>query len=201
MANGAATFVGGNTYSAEYTVTVTNDGDGPGQYDLADLPAFGAGATVTNVVIDPAIVDDVNIDAGDTDVYTVTVTFTVDPAMPADERECGAEPTAGQGAYNGVTVSFNDGGSDHDADCIDIPVPDIQVTKLATTNVATFVSGNDYKAVYTVTVENSGDGPGVYTLDDLPEFGTGANVTDVAFDPEMPPSPWRSTPATTTSTR
>jgi uncharacterized repeat protein (TIGR01451 family) len=178
-----AELVDGNTYTASYTVTVTNTGDGPGQYDLSDLPAFGAGANVTEVDIAPAIVDDVDIDPHDIDEYSVTVTFTVDPAMPASERECGVEPTAGQGAYNGVTVHFNDDGSDSDADCVDIPQPDITVSKVATTDVAALVSGNDYEAVYTVTVHNAGDGPGEYTLDDLPEFGTGANVTDVSFDP------------------
>src|SRR4029078_5912891 len=84
VAKGGATLVGGNTYSAQYTVTVTNDGDGPGQYDLVDLPDFGAGATVTNV--DPQFVNDVDINAGDTYTYTVTVQFDVDPAMPASER-------------------------------------------------------------------------------------------------------------------
>ena len=179
-----AELVDGNTYKAEYTVTVTNSGDGPGHYDLADLPAFGTGVNVIDVTIDPAIVDDVNIDPHDTDEYTVTVTFTVDPAMPASERECGAEPTAGQGAYNLATVTF-DGGSDDDDACIDIPVPDISVTKVATTEVATNVSGNTYEAVFTVTVSNTGDGPGSYDLDDLPDFGAGATVTDVEFDPEF----------------
>ena len=181
VAKGPATLVSGNTYTAQYTVTVTNDGQGPGQYDLVDLPDFGDGATVTDV--DPQSVNDVDINAGDSDEYTVTVTFTVDPAMPADERECGDEPTAGQGAYNSVTVHFNDDGEDDASACIDIPLPDIEVTKVAVGDVATLVSGNEYKAVYTVTVHNAGDGPGEYTLVDLPEFGTGANVTDVSFDP------------------
>jgi len=57
----------------------------------------------------------VGLNAGESDVYTVTVTFTVDGSMPDSERECFTQPTAGAGAYNGVTVSFNDGGSDHSA--------------------------------------------------------------------------------------
>ena len=73
------------------------------------------------------------------------------------------------------TVTF-EGGTDDDSACIDIPLPDISVTKVAKSDMATLVSGNTYEAQYTVTVTNNGDGPGSYSLDDLPDFGTGANV-------------------------
>ena len=126
-----ATKVSGNTYKAVYTVTVTNIGDGPGSYTLNDLPDFGSGANVVGEPeFDPAITGPVGLNAGDSDVYTVTVTFTVDGSMPGSERECFTQPTPGAGAYNGVTVNFNDGGSDHSADCIDIPEPDISRDKI-----------------------------------------------------------------------
>ena len=196
-----ATLVSGNDYKAVYTVTVVNSGDGPGQYTLDDLPEFGTGANVTDVSFDPVPVEPVAINAGGDDVYTVTVLFTVDPAMPASERECAVEPTAGQGAYNGVTVHFNDDGSDHSADCIDIPKPGISVTKSANSPTAELVSGNTYKAEYTVTVTNTGTGPGSYTLADLPDFGDGANVVGDPISSRRSTARSASRPAAPTPTR
>jgi uncharacterized repeat protein (TIGR01451 family) len=183
-----AEHVAGNTYKAEYTVTVTNIGDGPGQYDLSDLPAFGTGANVSSVVIDPAIVDDVNIDPHDAHEYTVTVTFTVDGSMPADERECALEPTPGQGAYNGVTVSFNDGGSDHDADCIDIPEPDVTRDKIIDPeHPLTRSLGGSWSIGYILTVHNaSGAGPASYDIDDELSFGPGVDITGVTVTEDIP---------------
>src|SRR5690606_28096620 len=121
--------------------------------------------------------------AGDAEVFTVVVTFTVEPAMTADERVCATQGDgAGQGAYNAATVDPNIGPDVTDDACVDIPDPDIRIVKSAV-GAPLLVSGYDtYTQEYTLTVTNLGDGPGTYSLTDTPLFGDGATPTGATVD-------------------
>ena len=94
--------------------------------------------------------------------------------MTTEERECGEVLTPGQGAFNGVTVSFNDGGSDQDADCIDIPAPNASVTKSVAS--ATRDGSGLWTIVYDVVVSNSGAGVASLDVRDALDFGGGVLI-------------------------
>ena len=144
VSDGQPVLVSDNVYTVEYTVTVDNIGDGTGAYDLVDTPDFGTGATITNVSvtgngvgIDQANGDPVTIITGESidpdeapHVYTVTVTFEVAGSMTTEARTCvSGEERAGFGAYNGAEVTYNDGQTVEDDDCVDIPEPEVSIIK------------------------------------------------------------------------
>ena len=186
VADGAlATQVAGFQYQAVYTVTVTNDGEGPGSYTIADLPAFPDGATVDDVTLSPEPDPVSNVlEAGGEDVYTVTVLFTVDGELDLELRTCGTEPTPGQGGYNGVTVTYGPTPDPTSEACVNIPDPNIGVTKVRTSDTATLVGGTVYSATYTVTVSNTGSGPGAYSVLDVPVVaGDGVISTTIVPEP------------------
>ena len=95
-----------NTWNVTYKVTVTNEGDGKGWYDLSDTLKYGDGATVDSVDVlwmgdgmiammgdvqdslnagfdgesDYEVVDSVMLEGGEMDMYNITVYFTIDPS-------------------------------------------------------------------------------------------------------------------------
>ncbi|HWL45340.1 MAG TPA: hypothetical protein VNQ73_20515 [Ilumatobacter sp.] len=186
------------TYTQSYTVTVSNTGQGPGTYDLVDTPNFGAGATIIAIEFGPAgadplteldplatpftIVNDAVTEPGQTDTYTVQVTFTVAADMTPAERVCAdGSLLNGQGTFNHVLVTPNIGEPDTGEACQPIPGPGITVAKDAPES-AEHLDGYDYSATYTVRVTNTGDGPGMYDLLEHPGFAAGATITDVVYD-------------------
>ncbi|MEO6571037.1 MAG: hypothetical protein ABIO83_05770, partial [Ilumatobacteraceae bacterium] len=180
-----ATQIDGYLYSAVYVVTVTNSGPGAGTYAITDLPDFADGATVEfdGVSFDPAPAAVNEIAGNSQHVYTVTVEFTVDGDTAIADRTCGTVPAPGQAAYNAVSIDVGSAMDPSSDACVDIPLPDISVTKVRTSDTASLVDGNVYEAGYTVTVRNDGDGPGVYSLDDVPVIpGTDA-VISTTIDP------------------
>ena len=193
---GFATQIGNTTsWEAVYSVTVTNTGQGPGSYSLSDVPV-PVGDDVTKIEIDgdnisdtvesapftftsaPIAIDPAPVAGTVTHTYEVTVTFTVDPATSAADRTCDSTPAVGQGAYNVVSIAYNDGGTDIDTGCVNVPLPELKVTKSAVGADAVSVAGstNRYEATYTVLVENLGDGPASYSLADLPDLAEGADA-------------------------
>ena len=108
-------------------------------------------------------------------MFTVVVTFTM--AGDTADRDCDG---AGSGTFNTATVVFDGGSATATATaCRSRRRPSGDQGR--DDRRRDHVIGNTYEAVYTVTVTNSGDGPGQYDLDDLPDFGAGANVTDYSI--------------------
>ncbi len=120
------TNTGGNTYSATYTLTVSNTGGAAGSYTLTDTPGFPAtGVTLTNWTVTttngtlnspvPAVANNtaaqisasnVSIAAGTTSVptthtYTVQINYTMTSAASA--LTCSG--SAGSGAYNATAIT------------------------------------------------------------------------------------------------
>ncbi len=158
---GFATQIGNTTsWEAVYSVTVTNTGQGPGSYSLSDVPV-PVGDDVTKIEIDgdnisdtvesapftftsaPIAIDPAPVAGTVTHTYEVTVTFTVDPATSAADRTCDSTPAVGQGAYNAVSIAYNDGGTDIDTGCVNVPLPELKVTKSAVGADAVSVAGFD----------------------------------------------------------
>lgn len=175
----------GTTFQANYTITVTNTGEGPGRYTLTDTPDLGAGATLLSPpTITPAPVANTVIAPGATDIYSVNVQFAVAGSMTLAERLCGNRDTPGQGAYNGVSVS-TDTGVVTDGDCSEIPAPNVTLDKTLTSS--TRNANGTWTVVYTITVSNVGNdadtGPAQYTLTDTVDFGANVTVNSISAPP------------------
>jgi uncharacterized repeat protein (TIGR01451 family) len=181
-ADPVVTLVSGSTYTAVYAVTVSNTGTAAGSYTLSDTPGFPAGVTLNSSSVTtsggtlnaplPTLANNsaaqisaagVAIAAGATHTYTVTINFTTSAAVTA----LACNGSANNGAYNVATLSGGATGSD--AGCAALPgVGAVAVAK--GDPVIANVSGNQYTATYTVTVNNSGTGAATYTLSDTPGF-------------------------------
>lgn len=183
-------YQGGNEYTVEYDIVVTNDGEGPGSYTLVEAPDFGTGIDVTAIsatsadgTVDPAfalgsltLADAVDLQADESHTYTVTVTFTIAGDTTLEARDCAGPGTA---TYNSVSLTYNGVEGEPADDCVDLPDPELTITKVVSDGQPVYVDDNVYTAEYTITVDNIGDGPGAYDLVDTPDFGTGATVTNV----------------------
>jgi hypothetical protein len=195
LEDGSGSFAAG-TYTVVYTITATNNGQGSGNYDLNDTFGLPAGVTVngtpvaayaggesqTNSIgVWPNIVTAEPLGAGATESWTVTANFTVDPTtLPPANRNCTfVDPGAGSGFYNAVATILNENPNDNDA-CVNIPAPNINLAKTVTSGPVledgngSYAAGT-YTVVYTIAASNSGQGPGIYDLDDV--FGVPAGVT------------------------
>jgi uncharacterized repeat protein (TIGR01451 family) len=199
------TQLSGSSYEVEYEVVVTSESYIDQTFDLEDEILFGDGATVTSAtVVAPAgitpvsgwtglgsttlLVDDGTIPARtvaapSTLTFTITVVFTADGSMSSSERDCtisGGE--SGTGTLN--TTAVNVGGLiDTGEDCAVIPDPQIAMTKDVTGAGAVRNSDGTWTISYTLTVENTGDGPGSYTLTDTPQPGAGVTITSRSVSP------------------
>ena len=182
-----------NQYTQVYTITVNNSGGTALAYGLTDTPFFGVGTTVDGAVCSAAgtgaaacatsvtgaapwtvAATGTSIDAGGTHTYTMTVTFTVNPALvTAVGSDCSLTTgsTTNTGLLNRATLTPAGQTAVDQEVCTPMP-PNIRVTK-SITSVATASP-----AVYLVTVTNTG-GPGTYGLTDTPLFGTGLTPTGI----------------------
>ena len=133
----------GKTMSVTYQVDVANTGNGPGVYELEDEFGFPGWMTVTDVAVsgpagallDPAFDGDavqavtsgpVGLGAGETDTYSIVVTFAAAPTATDDGVACGTGE--GDGLFNLASITSTSGPDDDDA-CIDIPRGRVVVTK------------------------------------------------------------------------
>lgn len=183
-------YQGGNEYTVAYDIVVTNSGEGPGSYTLVEDPDFGTGIDVTAIsatsadgTVDPAfalgsltLADGVDLQRDEAHTYRVTVTFTIAGDTTLEARDCEGP---GSATYNSVSLTYNGVEGDPADDCVDLPDPEITITKVVSAGQPVHVGDNVYTAEYTITVDNVGDGPGAYDLVDTPDFGTGATVTNV----------------------
>ena len=200
VASGPTFDSGSGEYTISYDVVATNNGSGPGTYDLIENPTFGdpTNINITSVKLDAVplalpianpIVAGQEIAAGETDTYVVEITFTVDPATPATARDCTLDPgEAGTGTLNTVTVDPNIGPNDDGSACGQIPNPGIGVVKTATADPVQVGSTNQYTVDYTITVSNTGPAAGTYGLVDQPRFGAGVTVDALELVDPIPAS-------------
>ncbi|WP_395243784.1 VWA domain-containing protein [Agromyces sp. MMS24-K17] len=126
----------GSGWMVSYTVTVHNTS--PTQalvYDLTDTPDFSDSVTITerevtssDATVNPAwntvppttdvVVEDQELLGDETDVFTVTVRFTV--ADVADDPSLRCEGEGGRGLLNGAIAVSGDSWTSED--CVDVPV-------------------------------------------------------------------------------
>ena len=191
----AAALQGNGTYTVVYTITATNNGQGPGYYDLNDAFSPGTGITL-NTATAAYVAGTENSQSGTTAAYpdfvtgealaaqkneswTVTANFTVDPSKIDSTSQCDGDPDAGFYNYVDGVVDEKDL-TDNDA-CDDLPDPNINLAKTVKTPAALQGNGT-YKVVYTITASNSGNGPGYYDLNDAlsPAPGITVNGTPTA---------------------
>src|SRR5690606_6546373 len=131
VTNGPTPTANLNEYTITYEIEVTNTSDDLATYDLSDTLKYGAGAIIDLVEVthdntgdalstslitgfdghttgNYQIVDDETVAAGATETYSVTVTFTVNPAEVTEQSaECTVyDPAApGSGLLNVAVVS------------------------------------------------------------------------------------------------
>ncbi len=179
----SAIAVGDGTYDVTYTIDVTNSGGAQGTYSLQDTPAFDDDVVInsTSNYIGEAsgslstsgpttLATDNTIDAGTTETFTLVYNVTLDIEVNSTDggdnvyTECGGNfsdegltGTPGTGLYNRADVDTNgddvfDNGSDDD--CGDLPLFDLELTKVVT-SAEPYVQGST--VTYEVAVFNAGD--------------------------------------------
>ncbi len=121
-------------HAATYTITVTNSGEGDGEYDLTDTLMYGAGVEIVDATIanttpggiaanggwngmsDTGVVTGEPIAAGATHVYTVTVNVIVADDLTEAQADCTLAPgESGTGLLNTAEVNSNGGTADDQA--------------------------------------------------------------------------------------
>lgn len=195
-----------NNTTVTYDVTVTNSGTAQGTYDLDDRVRFGDGIEVSSVeatntdpgsiTVDPAfdgvdhprIVTGEVLPGGATHVYRVVVEAQVTTTSTSSTRDCTlTETETGTGYLNSATVTV-DGVTSTDEACGTPGTPrqpDISVDKRVLS--ASKLDGQHRSTVtYALTVRNTGDTFGTYSLDDELQFGGHIEVLDVGVENTRP---------------
>jgi hypothetical protein len=128
------------SYELQYEIIVTGDDDRDVVYDLSDALDFPEGIGFEGEAYDPAgdlvagwsgvdpnyqLANAVTVEAGDTDVWTIVVTATVDALLDPDDARC---HHPGTGFYN--VAQYSSGAVDRYVDaCADIPVAELTLIK------------------------------------------------------------------------
>ena len=186
-------------FNATYTVTAINSSnDAPGLYNYTDTPTAPAGMTVTNVVITQgtnatttpnnsalsSTITDEPIAAGGTDTWNVAVEFTIADLSLIVGGANSCDETTGVGGFANSVVATPDSDDTNNDACIDIPTPDIDVSKTAgsATYDGTIGAMGGYNATYTITaINSSATAPGIYDYTDTPAAPAGMSVTNVVI--------------------
>ncbi|MCB0966966.1 MAG: DUF11 domain-containing protein [Ilumatobacter sp.] len=194
LTSGPTQQAGTNKYDLTYTVTITNDSYSAETFQVFDDLEFPAGAvtigTISSSLGDTAfdgawngageLTNGVQSIAGRTidgpTVETITVPVTVTlPGASALGGSCLPDDDTVRKVIN--SVSFTDDQNEpDDSVCTELPDPAITPTKTVNDESTTFVDGV-WTVVYDITVTNTGDGPGVYTVEDTLDFGDDVEVT------------------------
>ncbi|MFT5135782.1 MAG: hypothetical protein ACI8XV_000808, partial [Arenicella sp.] len=194
--NAALGTLGG--YDATFTITAVNTTTGPGQYSFTDTPTAPAGMSVTNVVltqgtnatttptngVSSASVTDEPIAANGTDTWNVAVQFTITDLSLVVGGTGTCDEASGVGGFANNVVATPDTDLTNNDACIDVPTPDIDVSKTAgsATFDDTIGALGGYNASYTVTAINTSTmAPGVYSYTDTPTAPAGMSVTNVVI--------------------
>ncbi len=184
VADGATPVVGNDgQWDVSYQLTVSNPSSSQLYYDLNDTPVMPpnvtlvSGPTITAWSTPPGEtalpIENMAIAPNSAHEFTVTVRVEVSPAATSGDLTCDGEP--GSGIVNGAVVTSS-GQTIPDEDCVSIPLPNIKHTKTVSS-----VSQNPdgtWNIEYTITVNDPGTVPGLYTLRDATAFGPG-----ITYDP------------------
>ncbi|WP_185738011.1 DUF7507 domain-containing protein [Corynebacterium bovis] len=195
------------TFTAEYTVTVTNTADHTAVAEpVGDRPQLPEGWTVRSVSVDGEertaggdgtypVARDLVLDGHATKEYTVAVTGLA-PKEFTDGRtpeQCSAENPQG-GVRNTVTMGGDTDGDGNNAACVTVipPAPG-RPTVTKTLDSVNRKDDGTATATYTVTVTGDAQRPSWYTLADRPSFAPnvtidGWTVTAGAGTPEVTPA-------------
>ncbi len=185
------------SYTVAYTIVATNTG-GPGAYDITDTMSPGTGITVvtdatypglvyaggetqTGTIATPPLanagtwVTAEGLGEGASETWTVTASFTVDPATldPATSSCDSTAPAVNTGFYNLVEGSVTDPDLTDNETCTGLDDPGINLAKTVASG-PTLEADGTYTVVYTITATNTG-GIGAYDLVDT--FSPGAGIT------------------------
>ncbi len=198
--------LGGNMYTVVYQLTVRNLGGATGVYDLVDVPGFDNDIVINNASFTTTgpgaggvlagngpwtLADDLNISAGATHTYTITLKVTIQMEGGAgDDRyvKCGegtpGDPTVGEGLYNQAKLDINNDGNPEDVDeaCGDLPY----VTSAKSVASITNLGGHMYNVAYTITVRNLGGASGQYDLNDIPGFDDDITINNANYTSNAP---------------
>jgi uncharacterized repeat protein (TIGR01451 family) len=193
------TIVSGNVYTVGYDLAVTSGSTINELYDLSDVLDFGTGTTIVSATLttvdgpapnvagwngvsqtqiqSQALINPATVDPNG-HTYHVSVTFAVAGSMTVAARDCILSVSeSGTGTLNTASVS-SALGSNTSSDCGVIPNPLVSLGKTISAGPTRDAAGV-WTIQYKVTVANSGDGPGQYSLNDTFGFGTGVTVTNV----------------------
>ena len=186
-----------NQFTQVYTLTVRNTGGMSSSYALTDTPLFGAGTTINGVSCAatgigaaacpqsfvgsaPWSVAPVGtlIAPGGVHVYTLTVTFTVNPtSVSTDESDCllTTGNATNTGLLNRATLTLPSGTTSVQEACTPTPGNLLHTKAVSSGPTAT---GNPYQftVTYTLTVSNTGGAGSTYGLVDSPLFGAGTTI-------------------------
>ncbi|MDH2456590.1 hypothetical protein QDW14_08935, partial [Corynebacterium bovis] len=195
------------TFTAEYTVTVTNTADSAAVAEpVGDRPQLPEGWTVQSVRVDGEertaggdgtypVARDLVLAGHATKEYTVAVTG-VAPKEFTDGRtpeQCSADNPQ-RGVRNAVTMGGDTDGDGNNAACVTV-IPPAPGTPTVTKTLDSVHRNDDgtATATYTVTVTGDAQRPSWYTLADRPSFAPnvtidGWTVTAGAGTPEVTPA-------------
>lgn len=202
----SATLNDDGSYTASYTVTVTNTSTTSSTLlaDLTDTPTLPTGATLTGatVSVDGADATDLGTspawtlaEAGTADAagalaggasrtYVVAVTFTVDPTAPGyDASRYSCAGTAADGYTAGIinTESMDADETEGDDTACQSLSPDLNVTKTIADGDNGGVTGaSTFDVTYTITATNDGALPvSTGAITDAPGLATGLAINAV----------------------
>ena len=201
------------SFTANYQVEVKNNGPVSGYYDLRDMPLFDDdviivsaeySSTVHGLTVlaaaPPAggwlLGDDVNIDAGATQTYSLSVIVEMDlndvnTPGNGDYLACGetdpGSPQANEGLFNESRLDLNNDGTPDEIDdaCGDIPF----VTHNKTFSSSQKIAPSTYLVRYAVVVTNKGGATGVYDLWDQPDFEDDFVILSASYSSDAPGNP------------
>ncbi|HRQ28439.1 MAG TPA: SdrD B-like domain-containing protein [Saprospiraceae bacterium] len=197
-----------NNYNVVYQVVVQNIGGAQGQYDLTDAPMFDNDIAINNASyastapgnagsalagIGPWVLgNDINIPAGTSHTYTLTVNVTLDlrAGTTGDNiyKECGdgtpGVPAPGEGLFNRSLLDVNNDGTPDETDevCADLPY----IIHEKTISSVTQTTANTYNVVYQVVVQNTGGAQGQYDLSDAPMFDNDITINSANYTSTAP---------------
>ncbi|MGL5405741.1 MAG: DUF7507 domain-containing protein [Propionibacteriaceae bacterium] len=186
--------VTGNTWTATYTVTLTNTGTIKGtSQPITDTPSVPSGFAISDATVDGAkvtpaagpftVTPGVELEPGKTKTFTIILNGTIDTAK-ADWTKIGvcdlnADGDPAKGLFNKVDMTGDTDGSDNNDACVPVvPAPQFEVEKNVAGKAngvagdAMVISGNTWTATYEVVVTNNG-----------PITATSAAVTDQPMVP------------------
>lgn len=199
------------SYSQEYILDVSNDGEGYGTFDLYELPGFSDNTQILDITfVDPiteetvvvdytgdpvAIAEDYPLGAHHGIDIPVSVRFTVDVLVDSEGPNlstwrCGVDdndvPVLGLGLYNEAYLYTTDLEPDVVSACVELPIPNVTIDKNAVGHeyLAADEIAVDFDIVVTNVIDEDHPAPlmGLYLMQDFLSIGSGSGVTPLEIE-------------------